>query len=165
MDEEHGPSQVSWGARINIRERNDASDCPSWLKPADRDTWVQRGLIVWQEETQHIFRLLGTYALQLLDSLNEDDTWKERGIIVGEPVIRLTWGEHEESDEVLDNPIYLSPRQTRVLIRLLERNKATLEEIREQEERERDQVMKELARIFEDDIVRALRKIADRAQE
>jgi hypothetical protein len=29
MDKEHRASQVSWGARINTRERHDASDCPA----------------------------------------------------------------------------------------------------------------------------------------
>jgi hypothetical protein len=51
--------------------------------------------MIWEEETRHIFKLFATVALQLLDSLTDDDAWKERGIIVGEPVIHFTWGEHE----------------------------------------------------------------------
>lgn len=49
MDEERNPSQVSWGARVNTRERQDKKDCPAGVKPADRDRWVQKRLIVWQE--------------------------------------------------------------------------------------------------------------------
>jgi hypothetical protein len=48
MDEERSSSQVSWGAWINTRQRQDASDCPAWVKPADRDRWTQEGLTVWQ---------------------------------------------------------------------------------------------------------------------
>ena len=43
--------------------------------------------MIWEEETRRIFKLFATYALLLLDSLSEEDTWKGRAILVDEPVI------------------------------------------------------------------------------
>jgi hypothetical protein len=63
MDEERGACQVSWGARINTRERHDASNCPSWVKPTERDRRVQKGLIVWQEESRHAALVLSEWIL------------------------------------------------------------------------------------------------------
>jgi hypothetical protein len=68
MDDEHSACQVSWGARINTRKRQDKKDCPAWANPAEREQWTQRGVIVWQEETQHIIRLSATNAIQILDN-------------------------------------------------------------------------------------------------
>jgi hypothetical protein len=68
MNEERSASQVSWSARINPRERCDTSDCSAWANPARSEIWTQRGLIVRQEETQHIIRLSATNAIQILDN-------------------------------------------------------------------------------------------------
>jgi hypothetical protein len=120
MDEEHSASQVSWGARINTRERQDETDCPAWVRPADRDRWVQKGLIVWQKEVQHIIRLSASQGVQLLDGLRTDDEWPEEGITIGEPVTRIPLkGPEPRPEPALYNPIGLSPRQTKSLLRLL----------------------------------------------
>ena len=121
MDEEHSASQVSWGARVNRRECQDKKDCPAWVKPADRERWTQRGIIVWQEETQHI-RLSAMQAMQLLDDLRTDDEWADEGITIGQPIIRIPLKGLEPKPElVLHNPIHLSPRQAESLLRLLEK--------------------------------------------
>ena len=122
----------------------------------NRKRWGQKGLILWQKETQHIVRLFATYALQLLEDLHSDDAWTTQGIVVGEPVIQLTWGEQGNSSEPgLHNPIRLSPRQTRSLLDLLQRHRAALEELRRQEEEDRDRAMQELASILADIYIRS----------
>ena len=137
MDENRGATQVSWGARINTCMRNDAKDRPSWVKPVDRHRWVKRGLVVWQQETQHIIRLSAARALRFLDELRCDDAWTEQGIVVAEPVTRIRLKEPEpKPEQVLWNPIHLSPSQTTAVHRLLERNEGKLNEMREQEEKE-----------------------------
>lgn len=135
MDEERNATQVSWGARINTRERQDKKDCPAWVKPADRDRWTQKGLIIWQEEAQHIIRLSATYVLQVLDQLRSHDALTELGVLIGEPVTHiLLEGPDRTPRPALDNPIPLTARQTKALLRLLERNEAKLREMREEEE-------------------------------
>ena len=157
MDEERNASQVSWGARINTRERHDAKDCPDWTNPADRKRWAQTGLIIWQNQTQRIIGLSATDAIQILDNLRTDDSWKEQGIIVGQPVLLLPRGKQGHAFEPgLHNPIHLSPRQTKMLARLLERNLGRLEDMREQEEREQDQAREEFVRVLADICLRSM---------
>ena len=122
MDEEHSASQVSWGARINTRERQDETDCPAWVKPGDQHTWVRKGIIIWQAETKHIVRLSASSALKILEGVGSNDAWKERGIVVTGHCIRPTQDNDGYGYESAPyNPIHLSPRQTESLLRLLEK--------------------------------------------
>jgi hypothetical protein len=103
---------------------------------------VQKGLIVWQRETQHIIRLSATQALQILDDLRQDDAWTEQGIVIGEPVTRIVLYEPERKPEpALSNRIHLSPSQTKAVLRLLERNEARLKEMSKEEEGERSRAI------------------------
>ena len=136
MDEKRGATQVSWGARINTWVRHDARDCPDWFNRTHRERWVQKGLIVWQVESQHMIRLSATHALRLLEDLRNDDAWTEQGVVIGEPVTRLALDEPEQKGEpALWNPIRLSPSQTNAVLRLLERNQARLRKISEEEDK------------------------------
>jgi hypothetical protein len=135
MHEDSNACQVSWGAQINTRSRHKATDYPDWTSPRQRDKWVKRGLIVWENEAQRVVRLTATQALHVLDQLRSDDTLKEQVIVVGEPMTRLAIGEPErEPEEILSDPIQLSPRQTKALLKLLERNEAKLQAMSEEEE-------------------------------
>jgi hypothetical protein len=137
MDEEHSATQVSWGARINTWVRHDARDCPDWFNRTHRERWVQKELIVWQVESQHVIRLSTTHALRLLKDLRNDDAWTEQGIVIGAPVTRFALDEPEQKGEpALWNPIRLSPSQTEAVLRLLERNQARLRKISEEEEKD-----------------------------
>jgi transposase len=142
MDEDRGATQVSWGARIDTSVRHDARDCPDRTNPADRKRWAQTGLIVWQNQTQRITRLSATHTMQLLDDLRTDDEWTEEGITIGEPVPRIPpEGLEPKPEPAHHNPIHLSPRQTKVLLRLLGRNETWLSEVSEEEERERSRAL------------------------
>jgi len=149
MDEEHSESQVSWGARFNARVRHDASDCPAWARPVDRDRGIQQGLVVWQQETQHIIRLSATQALALLDNLRSDDAWTEQRMVIGEPITRIPLGGPEqEPEEVLWNPIRLSPSQTKAVLELLVRNEATLRKMSKEEEELRAETLGKVYRML-----------------
>ena len=149
MDEEHNASQVSWGARFNTRVRHDASDCPAWAKPLDRDRWVQQGLVVWQQETQRMIRLSATKALALLEDLRCDDAWTEQGIVIGEPITRIPLGGSEqEPGEALWNPIRLSPRQTKAVLELLLRHEAKLRKMSAEEEELRARTLGKVYRLL-----------------
>jgi hypothetical protein len=72
--------------------------------------------------------------VQLLDDLRSNDAWKEQGLTIGQPVTRIPLkGPEPKPELVLHNPIQLSPRQTKSLLRLLERNEKRLEKISEEE--------------------------------
>jgi hypothetical protein len=53
-------------------------------------------------------------------------------------------------EQVIANPIHLSPRQTEALLRLLERNEGSLEKMRESEEEERSRALWKAYRILLD---------------
>ena len=149
MEEEHIGGQVAWGARFNARVRHDASDCPAWAKPLDRDRWVQQGLVVWQQKTQHMVSLSATQALALLDSLRTDDAWTEKGIVIGEPSTRIPLeGPKQEPEEALWNPIRLSPSQTSAIFGLLVRNEETLRKMSKKEEELRGRTLGKVYRLL-----------------
>jgi hypothetical protein len=151
MDEERSTSQVSWGARINTRVRHDARACPDRANPVDRKRWAQTGLIVWKNQTQRITRLSATHAMQFLDDLRTDDEWTEEGITIGEPVPRIPLeGLEPKPEPALHNPIHLSPRQPKVLLRLLGRNETWPSEVSEEEERERSRALGRAYRLILD---------------
>jgi hypothetical protein len=69
----------------------------------------------------------------------------------GEPVTRLVVGKPEqEPEKVLINQILLSPSRSGRLLRLLERNKARLEKLREEEAKERNRAVARVSRILLD---------------
>ena len=158
MDEERSASQVSWGAWINSRWSYEIKNLPDWANPRQREQWAKKGLILWEYDSRVILRLSATKALDLLDHLYAEDAWKEDGIVLGEPVTRLVVGEPEQKPEkVLINQILLSPSRSGSLLRLLERNKARLEKLREEEAKERNRALGRVSRILLD--------LAQRAEE
>lgn len=149
MDEKYNAAQVAWGARINARARLGASDCPAWAKPLDRDRWIRQGLVVWQQETQHIIQLSATQALAVLDDLRTDDAWTEKGIVIGEPTTRIPLGgPKQEPGEALWNPIRLSPRQAKAVFGLLVRNEATLGKMSKEEKELRARTLGKVYRLL-----------------
>ena len=104
-----------------------------------------------------MIRLSAMHALRVLDDLRSDDAWTEQGIVIGEPVTRLALDEPERKPEpALWNPICLSPSQTKAVLRLLERNKAKLNGMSEEEEKE---VSEALSRVYS-----RLFRLADREE-
>jgi hypothetical protein len=149
MNEERSASQVSWGARVNTRWSREVKDFPDWANPHQREKWAKKGLILWESESQVVLRLSATQALQLLDHFHTEDDWREEGIVLGEKVARLALGKPEqEPEEILINQIHLPPARSRGLLKLLERNKARLEKLREQEEEERKRARARVSRIL-----------------
>jgi hypothetical protein len=149
MDEEDSASQVSWGARVNTWWSHEVKDFPDWANPYQREKWAKEGPILWESESRVVLRLSATQALQLLDHLHTEDAWKEEGIVLGEPVTRLVVGRPEQEPErVLINQIHLSPSRSGRLLRRLERNKARLEKLREEEKEERKRARARVSRIL-----------------
>jgi hypothetical protein len=149
MQEDQGASVVAWGAHVNSRWRYEVKGFPDWANPRQREQWAKKGLILWEYESRVILRLSATQALELLDHLHTEDAWKEDGIVLGEPVTRLVVGKPEqEPEKVLINQMHLPPTRSRRLLGLLERNKARLEKLREEEEEERKRALARVSKIL-----------------
>jgi len=118
--------------------RYGAKDYPSWATPAQREKWRDRGLIVWEGESQQIVRLRAGQAIQLLKYLRTNDDWKSQGFTLGEPTTRLVLEEPDRDPEnVLLNQIKLDPTQSQELFDYLRINETRLRELDEIEEKER----------------------------
>ncbi|HEY44943.1 MAG TPA: hypothetical protein G4O11_13265 [Anaerolineae bacterium] len=138
-----------WGARINKHGRYGTSDCPKWANPREREKWEERGLILWDHESEQITRLWAGQALQLLEHFRTTDDWKQHGVIVGEPATVLYINDPEkEPEDVLDCQFELNPIRAQEVFDLLQKNEATLEEMNEREEEERSRALNNCYKIL-----------------
>lgn len=134
----HEQAGPQWGARINSGWPPVTWDCPSWARPSQRDDWEQHGLLLWDHATRTITRISATYTLSILNQLRTTSEWKERGLIVGQPAMRI-WLNHpeREAERVLSNGMELSPARSQVVFELLETHEAELQKLRDSEQEER----------------------------
>jgi hypothetical protein len=103
-----------------------------------QESWNKSGLIVWEAKSKKVARPSATEALSVLEHLRTDNAWTEHGVVVGEPTTRIVLGEPERKPEPsLLNPINVSPRQTKLLLQLLEKYEPRLVQMSEEEEEER----------------------------
>jgi hypothetical protein len=138
MNTQDEHNETNWGARVNASTTYQAKDCPSWATRPQRDKWNDRGLILWDHETQQITRLWASQALELLDYLRANDSWREKGVEVGEPAIALSIDHpDQEPKQVLADKIQLDPDQLCELLKLLETREQTLHQMKDDDEQER----------------------------
>lgn len=90
MDTTDDHSFAKWGVKINAGAgAYHAKDFPAWANHRQRDDWRSPGVVIWSEEHQQVTRMSAGHAIQLLEQLRSTDDWRESGITVGEPVVRL----------------------------------------------------------------------------
>ena len=122
----------SWGAHINPTGYEEFSPTyPEWLNPHQKHEWRDRGLVIWNATTQVVTHLYANYALRILETMKDTDTWKTDGFVIGSPVYRMvvadvndkqTEGESTENSKggwVLINQITLSSKQAEEFLEFL----------------------------------------------
>lgn len=128
----------TWGARIDSGWPPQTVDCPTWARGSLRQDWEQQGLLLWDHQTRTITRLSATHSLGLLDQLCRTSEWKEHGLVVGQPAVRLWLDDPErKAEQVLANEMELSPARLQVVLELLQTHEAELQRQRESEQVER----------------------------
>ena len=106
-----------WGMRLNGSAWASAEDWPDWANPHQREKWREKGLIVWDQETQTVARLRSRHARAILSQLRDSDEWEQQGCVAGEPAWRLSLDNPDDKGEpVLANQIVLDPEQTAALL-------------------------------------------------
>jgi len=131
-----------FGMRINRGRLHATRGCPDWANQLQREKWEERTLVLWDHESHQITGLSATQALHVLNHLRTNDDWKQQGVVIGEPVTRLSIDDPtREPEEVLINQIDLSPAQVQELFNLLRENETMLKEQSEQEEREQKRAL------------------------
>ena len=67
---------LTFGIHLNLEKGGSRFPFPGWISPADKDEWINRGVIVWDREAQRIVCLSSHQALDVLDDLKESSSWK-----------------------------------------------------------------------------------------
>jgi hypothetical protein len=143
----------TWGIKVNThRWSQQKRDCPQWGKGFQREKWCEAGVVLWDQEQQQITRLHAGHALDILHHLQTTDGWRQEGITVGEPAVRIKLrdqtrkrrrkGEEpppEEPEEkpqhVLTNTIHLTAERTQELLDVLQRYENELRPIAEADDK------------------------------
>lgn len=110
-----------WGARFNSGRPPATWDCPFWARPSQRDDWEKRGLLLWDHATRKITWISATHTLSILSQLRTTSEWREHGLVVGQPAVRVRLNDPErEAERVLSDEMEISPGQLPVVLELLE---------------------------------------------
>ena len=136
-----------WGAHINpTKYEKFFPEYPDWLNPLQGQEWRNRGLVLWDATTQVVTHLYANYALRILETMKDTDTWKTDGYVIGSPAYRMSISDttdeclenkgHEKDGWVLINQIKLSPKQAEELFDFLTAEEETLILIASDEDRD-----------------------------
>lgn len=130
-------NQNSWGAHINPTQLAEFSpEFPDWLNPLQKQEWRNRGLVLWNATTQVVAHLYANYALKILETMKDSDTWKTDGYVIGSPAYRMSISdttdkqsgiiENLQNGWVLTNKITLSSKQAEKFLDFLVAEEETL---------------------------------------
>ena len=130
-------NRISWGAHINpTKYAKFFPEYPDWLNPLQKQEWRERGLVVWDATTQVVTHLYANYALRILETMKDTDTWKTDGYVIGSPIYRMSISDttdeslenkgNEKDGWVLANKIKLSPKRSYEFFRFLVSEEKTL---------------------------------------
>jgi hypothetical protein len=128
---------ISWGAHINpTRYAEFSPKYQDWLNPHQKHEWRDRGLVIWDATTQVVTYLYANYALNILATFRETDTWKINGFVIGSPAYRMSISDttdenlenkgRENDGWLLANQIKLTPKRSDELSRFLVSEEKTL---------------------------------------
>jgi len=80
----------TWGIHINgWSNQSGTPNFPEWAKPFQKNKWQERGVVIWDEQTQQITRCQAGQMLKVLQDLKAIDAWKQDGYVVGVPAYRI----------------------------------------------------------------------------
>ena len=79
-----------WGAHINSTKFAEFfPEYPNWLNPLQKQDWRNRGLVIWDATTRVVTHLYANYAVRILETMKDTDTWKTDGYVIGSPAYRM----------------------------------------------------------------------------
>lgn len=128
-----------WGAKLNTSEQSRTpADYPTWAKARQHFAWQSRGFILWEEDSHHIARLRPEQALDVLARLQADNTWRQDGLIVGQPI---AWSarddEQTKKNAPIEQEITFSGAEAEQLFDLLQKNEPALRTMAKADEEQR----------------------------
>jgi hypothetical protein len=161
--------EKAWGLQFNLspsyeRLKRDQKPqgSPEWFNPYQTSLWQEKGLNVWNSTEKRMGLLSGHEALELLDKLVSQDSWKTEGISITRQVHKIqmqapsrgrrkktepeaTAAASETKTEMkYEEIVHLPPEVGAELIDLLQQNKQHLTEMAEQEKKRRDEAFRQI---------------------
>jgi hypothetical protein len=122
-------NQNTWGIHLNSEGHfSSPPSCPFWLTPLQQQDWQRQGVIIWDAELRIVAHLHAGYALNLLEQIRANDTWKSNGCVIGSPTYQLS-SESVDGIVTLENQIELAPDQAKDVVDFLSTHKKLLEYI------------------------------------
>jgi hypothetical protein len=103
--------------------------------------------------------LSATEALGLLSYMRATEDWRQEGLVVGEPCMRVFWdGSEPEWEHALAHEMTLSPGQAEEILELLESNESELQRASKVEEMEQQQRRSQFLNLLAEILVRRIRE-------
>jgi len=128
--------QNTWGVHLNFDGHfSSPPTCPSWLTQIQQQDWQRRGIVVWDADLHLVAHLHAGYALELLEHLQDNDSWKTNGLVIGSPAFQLSASSADNPAPkmggawILENQMELRPDQVQVLIKFLAAQESLLKRI------------------------------------
>ena len=141
-------NQNTWGMHLSFEGRFASPPIsPAWLTPLQQQDWQCRGIVVWDAELHIVAHLYAGYALDLLEQMRANDTWKLNGFVIGSPTYQLS-SESVGGLVTLENQIELAPDQAKDVIDFLSAHKKLLEYIAIHDEEAAENALRTVFRLI-----------------
>ena len=149
--------QITWGIHLNF-EGHFASPPPplSWLTQLQQQDWQRRGVVLWDADLSIVAHLYAGYALELLEHLQGDSSWKAKGLVIGSPAFQLSSNSENTpsakvgGELVLKNQIELGADQAQTLFEFLSAQKNLLKLISSYDKEDAKQALNMIYRLIAD---------------
>jgi hypothetical protein len=147
--------QTTWGIHLNF-EGYFASppNHPSWLTQLQQQDWQRRGVVLWDAVLRIVAHLYAGYVLELLECLQDRDTWKTEGLVIGSPAFQLSTSSAKTpsiklaGDWVLKNQIEFSADQAQILFKFLPAQENLLKHISSYDKEDAKQAISKVYRLI-----------------
>ncbi len=149
--------QIIWGIHLNS-EGHFASppNPPTWLTQLQQQDWQRQGVVLWDADLRIVAHLYAGYALELLEHLQGNDTWKTEGLIIGSPAFQLSSNSTNTpstklgGELVLKNQIELGADQAQTLVEFLSAQENLLKLISSYDKEDAKQALNKVFRLIAD---------------
>lgn len=147
--------QTTWGIHLNFEEYfASPPNSPSWLTQLQQQDWQRRGVVLWDANIRVVSHLYAGYALELLEYLQGNDTWKTEGLVSGSPAFQLstknvnTPSTKVGGELVLKNQIELSADQAKTLVEFLSAQESLLKRISSYDKEDAKQALSKMYQLI-----------------
>lgn len=141
-------NQNTWGVHFNFEDHfTSLPTSPAWLTPLQQRDWQCRGIVVWDASVRVVAHLYAGYALELLDEMQENDSWQSGGFLIGSPTYQLS-SEAVDGVRTLENQIKLGSDEAKCLFDFLSMHKKSLEYLASRDNEEAEDAVRTVFRLI-----------------